>query len=272
MSTMTPQAFTVTGRRRETPDTWTLELAADGATPPFAPGQFNMLYAFGHGEVAISISGDPAAGGPLTHTVRAVGLTTEAICHVQPGDVLGVRGPFGNSWPVRQAEGGDVVVVAGGLGLAPLRPAICALLAGRERYGRIAVLYGGRSPDLLLYRSELDRWRARGDVELAVTVDVAGREWSGRVGVVPGLVARAGFDPARTVALVCGPEVMMRFAVAALRDRGVGAERIHLSMERNMQCGVGHCGHCQLGPSLVCRDGPVYRYDQLAPWLAIREL
>lgn len=273
MTTMTPRAFTVTGRRQETPDTWTLDLVADGGvTAAFAPGQFNMLYAFGHGESAISISGDPAGDGPLTHTVRAVGLTTEAICRAQPGDVLGVRGPFGNAWPVEQGQGGDVVVVAGGLGLAPLRPAICAVLADRERYGRVAVLYGGRSPDLLLYRSELDSWQARDDVDLAVTVDAAGRSWRGRVGVVPALVALTAFDPARTLALVCGPEVMMRFAVAALLDRGVPADRIHMSMERNMQCGIGHCGHCQLGPSLVCRDGPVYSYDMLRPWLAVREL
>jgi NAD(P)H-flavin reductase len=274
MTTMTPRSFTVSGRRQETPDTWTLELVSgdDERSPDFAPGQFNMLYAFGHGESAISISGDPAAGGTLTHTVRAVGLTTEAICRAEPGDVLGVRGPFGNSWPVREAEGKDVVIVAGGLGLAPLRPAICSLLAARERYGHVAVLYGGRSPDLLLYRSELEDWQLREDVELAVTVDAAARGWLGRVGVVPGLVAGATFDPARTVALVCGPEVMMRFAVTALLDRGVPAEGIYLSMERNMQCGIGHCGHCQLGPTLVCRDGPVYRYDRLRPWLAIREL
>jgi len=273
MSAMAPEPFTVTARRRETPDTWTLELEPEGGgRRPFAPGQFNMLYAFGNGESAISISGDPDGGGPLVHTVRAVGLTTAAICRAQPGDALGVRGPFGNAWPVGAAEGGDVVIVAGGLGLAPLRPAIRAVLARRDRYGRVALLYGGRSPDLLLYRDELDGWAARGDVEVAVTVDAARRGWRGRVGVVPALVAGAAFDAPSATALVCGPEVMMRFAVAALRDRGVPAARIHLSMERNMQCGIGHCGHCQLGPTLVCRDGPVYSYDLLGPWLAIREL
>lgn len=273
MSTMTPTPFTVTARSQETPDTWTLELApADGAPTAFAPGQFNMLYAFGKGESAISISGDPDGGGPLVHTIRAVGLTTEAICRAQPGDVLGVRGPFGNSWPVEQARGGDVVVVAGGLGLAPLRPAIRALFRHRARYERVAVLYGGRSPDLLLYREEIDAWRARGDVEVKVTVDAAGRDWNGSVGVVPRLIGLAGFEPTRATALVCGPELMMRFSVDALLERGVPADRIHLSMERNMQCGIGHCGHCQLGPTLVCRDGPVYSYDALRPWLSVREL
>jgi NAD(P)H-flavin reductase len=273
MSAMTPEAFTVTARRRETADTWTLELERDGGgAGAFAPGQFNMLYAFGQGESAISISGDPGRDGALVHTVRAVGLTTAAICRAQPGDVLGVRGPFGNAWPVEAAEGGDVVIVAGGIGLAPLRPAICAVLAHRERYGRVVVLYGGRTPELLLYPGELDAWRARGDVDVAVTVDAAASWWRGRVGVVPALVAGAGFDAAAATAMVCGPEVMMRFAVAALRDRGVAATRIHLSMERNMQCGIGHCGLCQLGPTLVCRDGPVYSYDMLGPWLAIREL
>jgi NAD(P)H-flavin reductase len=272
--TMVPVPHRVTGRRRETADTWTLELAPhDGTAPvPFAPGQFNMLYAFGHGESAISISGDPGRDGALVHTVRAVGLTTQAICRAAPGDVLGVRGPFGRAWPVAEAEGGDVVIVAGGVGLAPLRPAIYHVLGHRERYERVAILYGSRSPDLLLYADELAAWGARDDVELAVTVDAAGRGWHGRVGVVPQLVASAAPDPASTVAMVCGPEVMMRFALSALRDRGVPGDRVHLSMERNMQCGVGHCGHCQLGPTLVCRDGPVYSSTFLEPWLALREL
>lgn len=275
MTTMTPQPFTVVGRRQETTDTWTVELVpddGDGRAPAFAPGQFNMLYAFGHGESAISISGDPTGGGPLTHTVRAVGLTTTAICRCGLGEVLGVRGPFGRAWPVGDAEGRDVVVVAGGVGMAPLRPVVYHLLAHRERYGRLVVLYGSRSPDLLLFGDELAAWADRDDLELALTVDAAGQDWRGRVGVVPQLIADAALHGERTVAMVCGPEVMMRFAVAALRDHGVPAQRIHLSMERNMQCGVGHCGHCQLGPTLVCRDGPVYPYDVLAPWLALREL
>ncbi len=205
------------------------------------------------------------------HTVRAVGLATQAICEAPVGEALGVRGPFGRPWPVEEVEGADVVVVAGGIGLAPLRPAILALLARRERYGRLLLLYGGRSPEQLLYASDLERWAARG-LEVAVTVDSAGPEWLGHVGVVPRLVHRAGFDPDGAVALLCGPEVMMRFTFSALVQAGVSGDRVYASMERNMQCGIGHCGHCQLGPTLVCRDGPVYRWSELEPWLAIREL
>jgi len=269
---MVPDSFAVTARRQDTSDTWTLELEPRSGTPfAFAPGQFTMLSAFGTGEVPISISGDPGAGGPLVHTVRAAGLATQAICDARPGEVLSVRGPFGRPWPVEELEGADVVVLAGGIGLAPLRPAILALLARRERYGRLVLLYGGRSPEQLLYTGELESWAARG-LEVAVTVDSAGPAWLGHVGVVPRLLPRAALDPAATVALLCGPEVMMRFATAALARSGVGGERVYASMERNMQCGIGHCGHCQLGPTLVCRDGPVYRWSELTPWLAIREL
>ncbi len=269
---MAPAPFALIAKRQDTADTWTLELEPRaGAAFAFAPGQFTMISAFGTGEVPISISGDPAGEGPLVHTVRAVGLATQAICHARPGEVLGVRGPFGRAWPVAELEGADVLVVAGGIGLAPLRPAILALLARRERYGRLLLLYGGRSPEQLLYPGELKEWTARG-LEVAVTVDSAGPEWIGHVGVVPQLVRRARFEATSAVALLCGPEVMMRFAVAALARSGVGSERIYASMERNMQCGIGLCGHCQLGPTLVCRDGPVYRWSELERWLAIREL
>jgi NAD(P)H-flavin reductase len=269
---LAPARFAVVAKRRDTRDTWTLELEPEaGAGLPFMPGQFTMLSRGGSGEVPISISGDPADAARLVHTVRAVGLATQAICAAEPGDVLGVRGPFGRAWPVDATAGADVVVVCGGIGLAPLRPAILALLARRARYGRLLLLYGGRSPDQLLYPGELDAWSARG-LEVAVTVDSAGPEWLGHVGVVPRLVRRAAFDPASAVALLCGPEVMMRFAAAAMTERGVAGERLYASMERNMQCGIGLCGHCQLGPTLVCRDGPVYRWDELEPWLAIREL
>jgi len=269
---MVPAPFTLVAKRQDTSDTWTLELRPDtGAPLAFAPGQFTMLSAFGTGEVPISISGDADQAGPLVHTVRAVGLATEAICRADVGEVLGVRGPFGRAWPVAEIDGADVLVIAGGIGLAPLRPAILALLARRERYGRLLLLYGGRSPDQLLYTEELERWAGEG-LEVELTVDSAGPEWLGHVGVVPRLITRARFDAAGAVALVCGPEVMMRFTVAALTRSGVGQERIYASMERNMQCAIGHCGHCQLGPTLVCRDGPVYRWRELAPWLAIREL
>jgi len=268
---MVPRPFLLRRRRRETSDTWTLTLeplGGDGIEP--LPGQFMMLYAFGVGEIPVSVSG--ATDGLLTHTVRSVGAVSGAICAAKAGAVLGVRGPFGTTWPLAEATGGDVVVVAGGVGLAPLRTAVQYLERTRAAYGEVTLLYGGRTPGDLLFRRELDQLHRRGKLGLDVTVDTAQHGWAGRVGVVPKLISTARFDPASAVALVCGPEVMMRFTVAALLQRGVAPERIHLSMERNMQCAVGHCGHCQLGPTLVCRDGPVYRYDQLAPLLEVREL
>jgi NAD(P)H-flavin reductase len=267
-----PEAFRVVDKRRETDDVWTLSLEPVGATgSTFAPGQFAMLYAFGAGEAPISVS---AIGGDgvLVHTVRGVGAVTEALCAANLGDVLGVRGPFGTSWPIAEAENRDVVIVAGGIGLAPLRPVVHELLARRERYGDVTLLYGGRSPRDLLYVEELEHWRARFDLAVEVIVDVADRDWHGRVGVVTRLIPRAVFDPRRTVAMLCGPEVMMRFAAVALADRGVAADAIWLSLERGMTCGTGHCGHCQLGPLFICKDGPVLRHDVVEPLMRIAEL
>ncbi len=267
-----PEQFEVRSKRQDTVDTWTLELErSSGAPLTFAPGQFTMVAAAGSGEVPISISGDPDQPDRLVHTVRAVGLATEAICASEPGRVLNARGPFGEPWPVEQLQGADVVIAAGGIGLAPLRPAILWLLARRERYGRLVLLYGGRAPDQLLYVDELDSWAERG-LEVLVTVDSAGPEWLGRVGVVTRLVSRVAPAGGATFAMTCGPEVMMRFTAAALRECGLDGDHIFVSMERNMQCGIGHCGHCQLGPTLVCRDGPVYRWSEIERWLGIREL
>ncbi len=265
-----PSPFRVSERRRETRDSWTLQLEPL-AGPPLVvrPGQFTMLYAFGVGEVPISVSGDPA--GPLVHTIRAVGAVTRAICDARHDGVVGVRGPFGNTWPIDAAIGGDVVVIAGGIGLAPLRPAIYDALRSRERYRRLTILYGSRTPHDLLFGDELESWRANG-ADVDVTVDAADSSWRGKVGVVAKLIAGARLDPEATTAFVCGPEIMMHFTAGALLEEGVRADRIFISMERNMRCGVGHCGHCQLGPTLICRDGPVYRYDELEPLLSVREL
>jgi anaerobic sulfite reductase subunit B len=267
---MAPRSFAVTRRRRETGDTWTLELEpVDGGEPlALSPGQFAMLYSFGIGEVPISVSGD--VEGPLVHTVRSVGAVSQAICAAKRGAVLGVRGPFGNAWPVEAALGGDAIVIAGGIGLAPLRPVVYELLRRRVEFGDAVVLYGSRRPEELLYAKEVERWRKR--LQVDVTVDAADSSWSGKVGFVAKLVAGAGFDPAAATAFICGPEIMMRTCAEALLERGVAPERIHVSMERNMQCGLGHCGHCQLGPTLICRDGPVYRWDEVAPLMAVRQL
>jgi NAD(P)H-flavin reductase len=267
-----PQAYRVDRVSRELSDTVTLELSPlVGSRPAFEPGQFNMLYAFGLGEVAISISGDRRTNA-VVHTVRDVGAVSGAITKLEPGRIIGLRGPFGRGWPVKEAEGSDIVIVAGGLGLAPLRPAIYDVLANRSRYGRVVILFGTRNPKDMLYRSELEEWRRRLDIDIAVTVDHADADWRGNVGVVPALISRAAFDPDAVVALVCGPEVMMRFTVSALLGAGVSTERIYVSMERNMKCAIGLCGHCQFGAFFVCKDGPVVRFDRIAEIFARREI
>jgi len=269
---MTPVACRVLENKTETGDTVTLFVDWPDSDPfEFKAGQFNMLYAFGIGEVPVSISGDPTRPGVLMHTVRQVGKVSSALAGARPGSMIGLRGPYGSHWPLDEPRGNDVVIVAGGVGIAPLRPALCQVLADRERYGRVVLLYGARTPGDLLFRDELALWRGRFDVEVLVTVDSAMADWRGTVGVVTGLLKRATFDGATAVGLVVGPEIMMRFAIGALGERGLTPERIYMSMERNMRCAVGTCGHCQLGPWFVCRDGPVFRYDQLVPWLRVRE-
>ncbi len=271
---MAPHIGRVHAVRQDVSDVFTLDIEPeDTGAPatPFAPGQFNMLSIFGVGEVPISFSGDAAEQNRLVHTIRAVGPVSTALTQLQPGDALGLRGPFGVGWPMAEALGQDVVIVAGGLGLAPLRPALYGLLAQRERYGRIALLYGTRSPEQILFRDELDAWRKRLDIEVEVTVDHAGLDWHGHVGVVTTLISRASFDPMHTIALVCGPEVMMRFSIDALRHGEVADDTIYLSMERNMKCAIGFCGHCQFGPVFVCKDGPVFRYDRLRDLLRLKE-
>jgi NAD(P)H-flavin reductase len=273
-SAMPPVPWLVKATRAETRDTFTFELEpADGAVRySFRPGQFNMLWAFGAGEVPISMSGPPGETRTLIHTIRAVGNVTQVLRQLRKGATLGVRGPFGEPWPVDLAEGHDIVLMAGGIGLAPLRPVLYHLLAHRSRYGRVALLVGARTPDDLLFQRELESWRGRFDVEVAVTVDRTGPGWFGNVGVVTRLLDRIHFDPADTTAFLCGPEVMMRFGGADLIRAGVPEARIWMSLERNMKCGIGLCGHCQLGPVLVCRDGPVFRWDRAAALLAVREL
>lgn len=269
---MVPARYRTLWKRRETVDTVTFALEPiDGPGPDFRPGQFNMLYAFGVGEVPISISGDPASG-PLVHTVREVGAVSAALCAAEEGTVLGVRGPYGTDWDVDGAAGHDVVVVAGGIGLAPLRPAIYQLMAQRERFGKVWILIGARSPADLIYHQEIRQWRSRFDVEVEVTVDHAAHDWHGDVGVVTELIGPATFDPAGSRALVCGPEVMIRFAARALVDTGIDPDRILVSMERNMKCGIGHCGHCQLGPDFVCWAGPVSTYRHMTRLMAVREM
>lgn len=271
---MLPRVFSVAARREETADTFTFDLAPrdGGAMPGFAPGQFNMLYLFGRGEVAISVSGDPGDASRLTHTVRSIGSVTHGFDNLSEGQSIGVRGPFGTAWPVEAIKGRDVLFLAGGLGLAPLRPAILHVLAHRGDYGAVNVLYGTRNPETLLFREDLEHWRAAPEIGFDITVDHADADWHGHVGVITKLIARTGINPANTVALICGPEIMMHFAVEGLKARGMASKQIHVSLERNMKCALGHCGHCQLGPAFICRDGPVFRHDRMAPLLRVAGL
>jgi anaerobic sulfite reductase subunit B len=269
---MRPARYRVAGRIQETYDTVTLLLRpVDDPIQVPRPGQFTMLYVFGVGEVPVSVSGiGKAPDQVLAQTIRAVGAVTHALCAAKPGDMIGVRGPFGTDWGVSGADGRDMLIVAGGIGLAPLRPVVLAALAERGR-GQVVLLAGARSPGDLVFAHELDVWRRRG-ADVRVTVDHGDAGWDGRVGLVTGLIQDAIADPAATTAFVCGPEIMMRLSAQALVDADIAARDIRVSLERNMRCGVALCGHCQLGPLLVCRDGPVVSYAEAAALLAKREL
>lgn len=273
-SALVPTPYRVIRYQRETADTFTLTLAPEsgGEALRFAPGQFNMLYAFPTGDVPISVSGAAAERDVLVHTIRAVGPVTRALSTLRRDDTVLVRGPFGTPWPVEKAHEHDVVIVAGGIGLAPLRPVLYHLLAERERYRRVCLVYGARTPSDVLYPKQLAAWQKRKDLQVEVTVDRGDPSWHGDVGVVTQLLDRLSFAPERTVAMVCGPEVMMHYARLGLSKRGVDNRNIYLSMERNMKCGVGSCGHCQLGPFFLCKDGPVLDYEQLAPVFSVKEL
>lgn len=269
-----PAPWRIAERREETAGVFTVFLEPDPGTPSmtFRPGQFNMLYAFGTGESAISHSGDAARpDGRIVHTIRRVGNVTSALDRLREGDTIGVRGPFGTTWPMEDLRGRDLVFVAGGIGLAPLRPAIYHALNHRAEYGRLVILAGARNPDEVLYADELEAWSRLAGVEVRLTVDRATEAWSGNVGVVTRLIPRAGFSPQNAAALVCGPEIMMRYTVAELRKRGVPDERVLVTMERNMKCAVAFCGHCQLGSEFICKDGPVYPFDRIRFWFEQRE-
>lgn len=271
---MEPVPVRVTSVSKETHDTFTLTVAPPPGDPvsAFEPGQFSMLYVYGVGELPISISGDPAVRDSLTYTIRSVGQVTYQLVTRQPGDFIGVRGPFGSSWPLKEARGKSVLIVAGGIGLAPLRPAIYSILRHRGDYNRLVILYGSRSPRDLLYRKEFAAWGLLPDTQALCTVDYGGVTWRGHVGVVTTLFRLVRMQPKETVAMICGPEIMMRYAVRELEARGLPPEQIHLSMERNMKCGAGFCGHCQMGPYFVCKHGPVFSYPEIKPYLDLYEL
>ena len=271
---MLPEPYRIERILKETGDTFTLELeSVNGAgAADFCAGQFNMLYVFGIGEVPISISGDPGKSGRMVHTIRAVGAVTRVMRTLKRGSVIGLRGPYGKGWPLEESRGNDIIIIGGGIGLAPLRPALYWLISEREKYGRITLLYGTRTPADILFHNELERWRGRLDLDVEVTVDRANTSWRGHVGVVTTLIPKASFDPLQTTAFICGPGIMMRFTVLELERRGIPSENIYLSLERSMKCGVGLCGHCQLGPCFICKDGPVFCYNKVKSLIALREI
>jgi NAD(P)H-flavin reductase len=236
----------------------------------FQPGQFNMLYMPGYGEAAISVSSDPDSHEGIGHTIRFVGNVTRAISRLKVGDTVGVRGPMGTYWPIRALEGNDIIIAAGGIGLPPLRPVLYTIMRNRARYGKVFVLYGARTPGDLLFTHEFEEWR-KADITVQVTVDRADESWQGQVGVVPMLFYRFRIDPNRSAVLTCGPEVMIRFVIFEALARRIPAQRIFVSLERNMKCGQGFCGHCQLGPFFICKDGPVFTYDQLEPYFNVED-
>lgn len=272
------QAETVVVREKtpEAPGVTTYRLAFANSEPAatfaFRPGQFGMLYVPGVGEAPIGISGHSPKDRTWSFTVRVAGNITGALASLTVGDTLGLRAPFGSAWPMDRCAGQDVVIVAGGLGLPPLRPVIQEVIANRRQFGRVTLVCGARTPDALIYAREYDAW-SQGGVDVQTTVDRADMNWSGNVGVAPLLVDRLQpLDAERTIVLTCGPEVMMRYVVRSAAARGIPRERIWASTERNMQCAIGLCGHCQLGPEFICKDGPVFRYDQIEPWLNVEGL
>ena len=237
----------------------------------FRPGQFNMLYMPGYGEAAISICSDPENLETLGHTIRSTGNVTQNIARLKVGDQIGVRGPFGTSWPIDQFIGTDLIIATGGVGAPSLRPVIYHVMRHRQDYGRVVLLYGARTPKDLQYTHEYEGWEKAG-IETMITVDRADESWTGQVGVVPILFYRLRMDPKKSVIMTCGPEIMIRYVVFEALARRVPSNRIFVSLERNMKCGLGQCGHCQIGPYFVCKDGPIFSYEALEPYYSVEEL
>jgi NAD(P)H-flavin reductase len=264
---------------QETPDTFTYWMTLadpfERRSFSFTAGQINMVYLYGIGEVPISIASDPERPLRIAHTIRSTGRVTDAFRGLKPGDAVAVRGPFGRPWPLKAARGNDLAIVAGGLGLAPLRSAIYQAIRHRGQFRRVVIMVGARGPEHMLYRRELDTWkewlRFR-QIEMHLTVDIADDTWPYEEGVVTTLFPKASLEPSRTTTFVCGPEIMMHFALRDLMAQGHASQRVWVSLERNMQCGARLCGHCQLGAKFVCADGPVFRYDEVGPLMEVSEL
>ncbi|MBL3600119.1 MAG: FAD/NAD(P)-binding protein [gamma proteobacterium endosymbiont of Lamellibrachia anaximandri] len=269
-----PHAAVIDRRVQESPGIFSLRLQyVDTHVQDifeFQPGQFNMLSLFGVGEVPISIVSDPDDSHFFDHTIRVVGRVTEALSRLQPGDRVGIRGPFGRGWPMAQAEGQDVVVVTGGLGCAPLVSVIRYLLRRRDRFGDIHIMQGVKHEDDLIWRRQYEVWSREQGVNVQLAADMPGKEWPWQQGLVTELINTLDLNLEKTISMLCGPELMMLAAIAQLRDLKLDDQRIWLSMERNMQCGFGQCGHCQVGPKFVCKDGPVFCYSEVADFLGAK--
>lgn len=267
-----PGVWRVVERLEEIVDTVSITITpADQSEFEFKPGQFCMVYIPGSGDIPISISGKALGGDGIVLTVRSVGLVSDSICNLQPGDSIGIRGPFGTGWPVDLVSGHDFLAIGGGLGGAPLRPAIGAVISDPTRTHSNAYLYGSRTPDTVLFDAQLSDWSNAPNTEVMLTVDQGDTEWHGNVGLVTALLPRVEIEPTNTIVFICGPDLMMRFTALELLDLGVPAENVYLSLERNMQCGVGLCGHCQLGGKFICTDGPVFKYSEITELLAVSD-
>lgn len=269
-----PRSAVVRDRILESPTICTLRLAFDAAPDPepyaFTPGQFHMVYLDRVGEAALSIVSDPLDQHFFDHTVRRVGRVSEGLARLRPGDRVGVRGPFGRGWPLEAARGRDLLLLTGGLGCAPVVSVIRYVLRRRADYGRLAILQGVRHAEDLIWREQYEAWGRAAGTQVLLAADVASRDWPWVEGPVVDLLDRVSLDPVRTIALLCGPELMIDAAIAVLRGRGLPDAAIWLSLERNMHCGIGRCGHCQIGPHYVCTKGPVFRYDEVADLLGVR--
>jgi NAD(P)H-flavin reductase len=270
-----PHIAEVIGKRREATHVHTLRLRfrdeALRRSYRFRSGQFNMLYVFGVGEVPISIVSDPDDPEILDHTIRVVGKVSAALVGLKKGDSVGIRGPYGSSWPLEESRGRDVVIVTGGLGCAPVVSVINYVANRRDRYGNLKIFHGVKTPRDLLYRARFRAWQKHPDTEVYLTVDHPDHQWKYNVGVVTNLFRQVRIDPQKSVVMMCGPEMMMHHTVRDLLAQGLAADRIFLSLERNMKCAVGFCGHCQFGPRFICKDGPVLRYDGIREWFGTGE-
>ncbi len=263
----TPFEAEVVERIQESSTIFTLRLRFTDAEQhkrySFQPGQFNMVYLYGVGEVAISIVSDPEDERLYEHTIRVVGRVTRGLAEVKQGQRVGIRGPFGRGWPLEQAEGHDVLIVTGGLGCAPVVSVINYIISRRERFGRLTIMQGVKHSDDLLWRERYKLWSQMPDTHVIIAADQGGQQWPWRIGPVIGMFDELNLQPDKTIAMMCGPEGMMHAAVKRLLEMGVAEEMLYMSMERNMQCAVGHCGHCQYGGHFICKDGPVFSFNEI---------